>query len=113
MIHGKASIAAIARLLLEEKKKNDKLEIRGIFFDGEVYAGDKGVEQASKLPTREEAVRLIVAPSWAPGASWPAPSKAPAASWAEFSRRSKKRPRRKRLLPRRLWRRRRLLPAAG
>src|SRR5947209_5686201 len=32
VIYGKASIAAIARLLLEEKKLDEKLEIRGAFF---------------------------------------------------------------------------------
>src|SRR5580765_3270233 len=59
VIYGKASIATIARLILDEKKTNEKLELRGIFFDGDVYAGDKGVEQVSKLPTREEAIGQI------------------------------------------------------
>ena len=51
-----AAIAVVARTLLAEKKLDDKLELRGMFFDGEVYVGDKGVEQVSKLPTREEAI---------------------------------------------------------
>src|ERR1700710_2519608 len=50
------AIAAIARLLLDEKKADEKLELRGAFFDGEVYLGDKGLETVSKLPTREEAI---------------------------------------------------------
>src|SRR3954469_11192144 len=67
VIYGQASIATIARLILEEKKADEKLELRGIFFDGDVYAGDKGVEQVSKLPTREEAVGQVVALLLAPG----------------------------------------------
>src|ERR671915_163699 len=48
VIYGEASIATIARLVLDEKKADDKLEIRGLFFDGEVYEGPKGLETASK-----------------------------------------------------------------
>src|SRR5205823_13727736 len=39
VIYGAASIATIARLILDEKKTDDKIELRGIFFDGEVYIG--------------------------------------------------------------------------
>ena len=67
VIYGQASISAIARLILDEKKTDDKLELRGIFFDGEAYVGDKGVEQVSKLPTREEAIGQIVALVLSPG----------------------------------------------
>ena len=67
IIYGKGSIAAMARLLLEEKKKNEKLEIRGLFFDGELYTGEKGIETASKLPTREEAIAAIVGAILGPG----------------------------------------------
>src|SRR5215207_10387738 len=67
VIYGEASIATIARMILDEKKTDDKLELRGIFFDGELYTGDKGVEQVSKLPTREEAIGQIVALILAPG----------------------------------------------
>ncbi len=67
LIYGKASISAIARLLLEEKKTNEKLELRGAFFDGEIFLGDKGVEQVSKLPTREEALASLVGALLGPG----------------------------------------------
>jgi len=67
VIYGKASVSAIARLLLDEKKLDEKLELRGLFFDGEVYIGDKGVEQVSKMPTREEAIGLIIAAALSPG----------------------------------------------
>ena len=67
IIYGQASIATIARMILEEKKTDDKIELRGVFFDGEIYLGDKGVEQVSKLPTREEAIGQIVALVLSPG----------------------------------------------
>jgi len=68
VIHGpNTSIAAIARMLLDEKKNDEKLELRGIFFDGEIYLGDKGVEKASKLPTREEAIANLVGMILGPG----------------------------------------------
>lgn len=61
LIYGKAGLPDIARLLIEEKKENDKLELRGIFFDGEAYAGEEGVKTVSAFPTREEAIAGIVA----------------------------------------------------
>src|SRR4029078_3255488 len=61
VMYGEGSISAVARLLMEEKKTDDKIELRGIFFDGEIYTGEKGVEQVSKLPTREEAIGQVVA----------------------------------------------------
>lgn len=67
VIYGNVSIAQIARLLLDEKKADDKLDLRGIFFDGELYTGDKGIEQVSKLPTREEAIGQVVALVLSPG----------------------------------------------
>ncbi len=67
IVYGKASISTIARLLLDEKKTDEKIELRGMFFDGEVYAGDAGVKQVSKLPTREEAIGIVVAAILSPG----------------------------------------------
>jgi ribosomal protein L10 len=77
LIYGKASIPAIARMLLEEKKTDEKLELRGAFFDGEVYLGDKGIEQASKLPTREEAIAALVGAILGPGRKLGASLKGP------------------------------------
>jgi large subunit ribosomal protein L10 len=77
VIYGQASIAEIARLILEEKKADEKIELRGVFFDGEVYLGDKGVEQASKLPTREEAIANVVAAILGPGKKLAAALKGP------------------------------------
>jgi large subunit ribosomal protein L10 len=68
LVYGKeVSAAVIARALMDEKKADEKLELRGVFFDGEVYTGEKGVEQVSKLPTREEAIGLVVAAILSPG----------------------------------------------
>ena len=67
VIYGEASISTIARMILDEKKADDKIELRGVFFDGEVYVGDAGVEQVSKLPTREEAIGQVVTLILAPG----------------------------------------------
>ena len=77
VVYGNASIAVIARTLLAEKKNDEKLELRGIFFDGELYAGDKGMESASKLPTREEAVANVVAAILGPGRKLAAALKGP------------------------------------
>src|SRR3954451_12297070 len=67
VIYGEGSISAVARLLMEEKKKDDKIELRGIFFDGEIYAGEEGVKTVSTMPTREEAIGRIVAAILGPG----------------------------------------------
>lgn len=67
VIFGDASISSIARVLLEEKKSDEKLELRGIFFDGEIYLGEAGVEQVSKLPTREEAIANLLSAILGPG----------------------------------------------
>jgi large subunit ribosomal protein L10 len=78
VIYGKASVATIARMLIEEKKADERIELRGVFFDGEVYAGQKGVEQVSKLPTREEAIATILAVVLGPGRKLAGAVKGPA-----------------------------------
>ena len=77
VVYGAASIAAIARLLLDEKKTNEKIELRGAFFDGEVYVGDSGMETVSKLPTREEAIASVVGAILGPGRKLAAALKGP------------------------------------
>jgi len=67
VIYGTASVSTIARLLMDEKKLDEKIELRGIFFDGEVYVGDKGVKQVSTMPTREEAIGIVIAAALSPG----------------------------------------------
>ena len=77
VVYGQASIATIARSLLDEKKNDEKIELRGVFFDGEIYPGEKGVEQVSKLPTREEAIANVVAAILGPGRKLAAALKGP------------------------------------
>jgi ribosomal protein L10 len=60
-------VSVIARALLEEKRSEEKLELRGIYFDGEVYPGAKGVEQVSRLPTHDESLGILVASALSPG----------------------------------------------
>jgi large subunit ribosomal protein L10 len=67
VIYGEASISTIARALLDEKKADETIELRGMFFDGEVYVGEAGVKQVSKLPTREEAIGIVIAAALSPG----------------------------------------------
>src|SRR3954466_1721177 len=67
LIYGKASISTIARALLDEKKADETIELRGMFFDGEVYVGEKGVKQVSSMPTREEAIGIVIAAALSPG----------------------------------------------
>ena len=79
VIYGTAesSIPSIARVVLDEKKNDDTIELRGVFFDGEVYVGHKGVEQVSKLPTREEAIGQLVSAILGPGRKLAAALKGP------------------------------------
>jgi large subunit ribosomal protein L10 len=77
VIYGKASISTIARLLLDEKKADEKIELRGIYFDGEVYVGDDGIKKVSKFPTREEAIGILVAAMLSPARKLAAALKAP------------------------------------
>jgi large subunit ribosomal protein L10 len=79
VIYGKATgISTIARFLLDEKKADETLELRGMFFDGEVYVGDDGVKAVSKLPTREEAIGQLVGLILSPGANLGGALKGPA-----------------------------------
>ena len=82
IVYGKGvAVSVIARTLLDEKKtledKKGTLEIRGAFFDGELYLGDKGIEKASKLPTREEAIAGVIAALLGPGRKLAAALKGP------------------------------------
>lgn len=57
------AISSVCRLLIEQKKDKslaEVLELRGVFFDGEVYHGEAGVEKVSKFPTREEAIADVL-----------------------------------------------------
>lgn len=82
LVYGKGvGVSAIARAILAEKKiledNKGALEVRGAFFDGEVYLGDKGMLTASKLPTREEAIASVIAAILGPGRKLAAALKGP------------------------------------
>jgi large subunit ribosomal protein L10 len=58
-----AAISTVCRLLMDQKRNKayaEVLELRGVFFDGEVYHGEAGVEKVSKFPTREEAIAEVL-----------------------------------------------------
>jgi ribosomal protein L10 len=79
VIYGDAQPADDRPRRARREEGDDTIELRGVFFDGEVYVGDKGVEQVSKLPTREEAIGQLVAAILGPGRKLAAALKGPAA----------------------------------
>jgi ribosomal protein L10 len=78
------AISGVCRALVDQKKDKafEELEFRGVFFDGTLYHGEKGVEQISKLPTREEALSDVVACILGPGADLAATMQGPGGSLA-------------------------------
>ena len=76
------SISGVARVLKKAKETLKTLEFRGVFFDGEVYEGEAGIEQVSKLPTREEAISNVVTLALSPGRNLAAAVKSPASNIA-------------------------------
>lgn len=60
VIYGNVETSAIARLLVDAKKDNDTLELKGVFFDGEAYVGEAGTKKVSTFPTRDEAIGQVV-----------------------------------------------------
>jgi large subunit ribosomal protein L10 len=56
----KAEVSSIARLLVDAKKDDETLTLRGVFFDGEAFVGDAGTKKVSSFPTRTEAIGQVV-----------------------------------------------------
>ena len=79
-----AAISSVCRALVDQKKdkKFDDLELRGVFFDGELYHGEEGVTRVSKFPTREEAVADIVGCILGPGSALAGALQGPGAALA-------------------------------
>ena len=50
------AISTVCRALVEYFKDDEDVELRGVFFDGEIFHGADGVKRVSKFPTREEAI---------------------------------------------------------
>ena len=80
------AISSVCRALVDQKKdkKFDDLELRGVFFDGELYHGEEGVTRVSKFPTREEAVADLVGCILGPGAGLAGALQGPGASIASI-----------------------------
>ena len=57
---GAESVVDVARELLKFKDQIEELEFKGGCIEGELFAGEAGVEQLSRLPTREEAIAGVV-----------------------------------------------------
>ena len=54
------AISTVCRALVDYFKDDEDVELRGVFFDGEVFHGADGVKRVSKFPTREEAIADVV-----------------------------------------------------
>ena len=78
------AISSVCRALVDQKKDKayEDLEFRGVFFDGDVYTGEAGVTQISKLPTRDEALAGLAGAILGPGRSLAAAMKGPGAKIA-------------------------------
>lgn len=60
LVYGGASVVECAREVVGLIAKFPGIELKGAVLDGQLYSGKAGVEELSKLPTREEAVANVV-----------------------------------------------------
>lgn len=58
-IDPEGSVVNVARTLVDEKKTNDLIDIRGAVMENSIFADEKAVEALSKYPTREEAIAQL------------------------------------------------------
>lgn len=58
-IDPEGSVVNVARALVDAKKSNDLIDIRGAVMENSVFADEKAVEALSKYPTREEAIATL------------------------------------------------------
>jgi large subunit ribosomal protein L10 len=65
--YGAESVVDVARELVKWTKEVKNLELKGAVLDGQVFAGNKGVIELSKFPTREEAIAKAVTLVLSPG----------------------------------------------
>ncbi|MEL7240365.1 MAG: 50S ribosomal protein L10 [Planctomycetota bacterium] len=54
------AISTVCRALVDHFEGDDDVELRGVFFDGEIFHGADGVKRVSKFPTREEAIADVL-----------------------------------------------------
>jgi large subunit ribosomal protein L10 len=57
---GGETVVDVARVLVDEAKKHDMLELKGAVLDGMLFEGEEGVKALSKFPTRDEAIAKVV-----------------------------------------------------
>jgi len=67
LAYGGTSVIDVARELMSWKKEIEKLELKAGILDGIYFGGEKGVEELSKYPTREEAIANVVTLVLSPG----------------------------------------------
>ena len=75
---GAESVVDVARELIDFAKEIEGIELRGGVIEGELYAGDDGVKQISKLPTREEAIAILLGSALSPGRNLAGAARGPA-----------------------------------
>jgi len=67
LAYGGQSVVEVAREIMTFIAKMPKIELKGAILDGTLFKGKAGVEELSKLPTRDEAiaqaVTLILSPA--------------------------------------------------
>ena len=64
---GGESVIDVARELVKWAKEIEELELKGAILDGELFAGEAGVIELSKFPTRDEAIAQNITLILSPG----------------------------------------------
>lgn len=57
---GGETVVDVARVLVDEAQKHERLELKGAVLDGMLFEGEDGVKALSKFPTRDEAIAKVV-----------------------------------------------------
>ena len=60
LAYGAETVIDVAREMVKWAEKVENLELKGAVLDGELFAGEEGVKELSKFPTREEALAQAV-----------------------------------------------------
>lgn len=67
LAYGAESVVEVARAIVDLAKENEGIELKGAVLDGQLFAGDAGVRELSKFPTRDEAIAQDVTLILGPG----------------------------------------------
>ena len=82
LAYGGASVVEVARELVAALKDMPTIELKGAILDGQLFAGEKGLKELSKFPTKEEALGQTVTLLLGPARKLAAQIKGPGASVA-------------------------------